>query len=164
VFLVNLVSMSKYDKLPLEYKEFFKKLDRDKPDLLVLGKPIKYKEALDRVKTLSASKEVKNIYKLKPPHGLATRFVKGSNGKSLVSDRIKSNNIVAFFEKFPELDPPEWFDKSVNVDKKIDELLGLHLFNTAVVWNIFPPSGKRANEREKFIEYRDSVFFPNYTT
>ena len=135
--------MPKYASLTTDYRLHFKNLIENKPDLEVGGKKVSW-EVLERnVKILSEPVDAVNIEKLPMRRGLASYRIAEDNGKQLVALHIRESNVVAFFKKFPNLDPPAWFDQGFKVDPAVDQLFGLRIFNFATATAVYEPFKKK---------------------
>ena len=67
--------MSKYDKLPTNFKLYFTDLETKNGEHKVMGKPVKFHEIVRQVRVISEPKNPVNMHKLEPLRGLTTKFV-----------------------------------------------------------------------------------------
>ena len=67
----------------------------------------------------------------------------GANGRRLVDARIRAQNIGTFLAKFDYLEQPSWSVSNFDVDKAVDDLFGLRIFNVAVALSVSKPSTRK---------------------
>ena len=73
--------MASYDKLTPAYRNYFKKLREEKPDVELRGKKLSWDQMVQNVKVLSEPVSAVNHEKLSMQNGLAMRWVSDSRGR-----------------------------------------------------------------------------------
>ena len=138
--------MSKYTSLNASHRLHFKNLLDKKPDLDVDGGKFFWNALQEAVRILSDPADTVNIEKLPMRKGLATFRVAQPNGKLLVAGRIRESNVQAFYNIFPHLEKPAWFDPNFSINAAVDALFGLRIVNLSNAVAVYEPF-KRKRKR-----------------
>ena len=156
------IEMTKFGIDIQYYEQFFIDLQRNKPDMSILGETISYDDAILRARELSEPKNPVNPNKLAQIRSLSTHHL-FKNGSRKVLKRIRDSNIDAFFTTFPHLTPPTWFIVNCNDLKPlVDRLLAVNI--SPLDFNKPPKRPKKSFSSPKPAVFQSSTHFikPNY--